>query len=871
MAVTRTPWTTIVDGETVALGLLIAGVPWLLVPPGVSVTAVAWTADPDPAWHVGTSPTSKPWLDTSDQSPPLTIEERASPVQGTLEVSDLTFHLLDVDGAATELFGARDAMPYTILAADLGASATTITTDVPSASGVYGSSGTVHLGRERITFSGTSGANLTGCTRGTAGTRARPHRVNARDPSKHRVYGMPLGIAEALPSLVGRRVTLWLLRMTGATTAQNPTLLYDGRAMIGDGLADDGAAWELPTQHVVKVLAGKASAPAVSIYGFQHYGRGRGASVSSLQTEEENPLVVTWQAPSGGAGARMLLESNGTGADAGWHPTREGFLQDWNTLAAGLSTVLRVAEERGVLGVFAQHGSDRRLVARFGWEAGGRGLIVASPEDTDDGTTATAVYSQTAFPEACVWVAPQLPLAPGDLALIPAVPGTLSDEVFARWTLTPDKDAARAVKINAIESTYLVTEGYGWTGPITRPTVAYLGLHAEGPRWWSVLRYGVLDQVQDLRGLDHLGDSIAWDRVRAMCEANPSPVANAREYRVDLAAPLLDVLSNEARLGGYALATYRGRVALAAFREVAPTAPAAATLTTTDFRAGALAMAQNASDGLVTAYKLVAPDGDGEINIFDGAAIDESGEGETITATAPRRALPAEGVQSDALRQAVAERFGAAMAPWVRAYQLATLPLTLRHADVEIGDVVRVTEWVIPNGQGGRGLAAASGLVMGRRIDLKTGDVNLYARLSPSDLVGYAPEALVASIAGDVLTLDTVTCGAAGFASEFLADGTARADGGADTFTVGQEVQLVEIDATSPASPYTSQVAAISAATITLAGSPGASWEALAAAGRCLLTFRERAAADADQYRWAYVCDDATLVFPDGARTRRYA
>ena len=195
MAVTRTPWTTIVDGETVALGLLIAGVPWLLVPPGVSVTAVAWTADPDPAWHVGTSPTSKPWLDTSDQSPPLTIEERASPVQGTLEVSDLTFHLLDVDGAATELFGARDAMPYTILAADLGASATTITTDVPSASGVYGSSGTVHLGRERITFSGTSCANLTGCTRGTAGTRARPHRVNARDPSKHAAAQLVPGFA----------------------------------------------------------------------------------------------------------------------------------------------------------------------------------------------------------------------------------------------------------------------------------------------------------------------------------------------------------------------------------------------------------------------------------------------------------------------------------------------------------------------------------------------------------------------------------------------------------------------------------------------------------------------------------------------------
>lgn len=873
MAVERTPWTLIVDGETVVLGLLIAGVPWLFVPPGVSVTTVTWTGDADAAWHVGTSPTSKPWLDTSDQSPPLVLDESASPVQGTLDVRDLAFHLLDVGGAATELFGSRDAMPYTILAADLSASATTITTDVPDASGVYGSSGTVHLGRERITYTGTSGATLTGCTRGTAGTKARVHRVNARESSRHRLYALPAGVAEALPSLVGRRITLWLLRMTGATTAQNPTLLYDGRGKIGDGLSDDGAAWEIPSEHIAKVLAGKASAPAVSIYGYQHFGSGRDANVSSLQTEEQNPLVVTWQAPSAGAGARMLLMSGGTGADAGWHPSRESFLNAWNNVAAGLSTVLNANDSAGRFGVFARHGSDRRLVARFGWENDGRGLIVASPEDTDDGTTATAVYANTPPPEACVWVAPQLPLAPGDLALIPAVPGTLTDEVFARWTITPEGDPARAVKVNGVEATYLVTEAYSYADvirPLTRPTRATLGLHAEGPRWWTVLRYGVLDQVQDFRGLDHLGDSIAWDRVRVVVEANPAPFEAAREYRVSLAEPLLDVFTNEARLGGYAIATYRGRVALAAFREVTPTTPATATLTArADFRAGTLATVRNATDGLVTGYKLLTPQG--QLNVIDGGAIDESGEGETIEAVAPRRSLPASGVWDVTLQERVVVTFGAAMAPWVRAYQLATLPLTLRHAGLEIGDVVRVTERLLPNGQSTRGLAAASGLVMGRRVDLKTGDVDLDVRVSPSDLTGYAPAALVSSISGAVLTLDTVTVGPAGFAAERLADDSARTDGGADTFTVGHEVQLLEIDATSPASPYTSQVAAISGATITLAGSPGASWEALATAGRCLLTFRERSAADPDQYRWCYICDDATLTFADGARTRRYA
>lgn len=874
MAVARLPWSLVVDGEQVVPAVLIAGVPWLFVPPGINVSTVTWSDSADAAWHVGTSPTSKPWLDNGPDAPPLVIDESASPVQGTLDIRGLTFRLIDVDGAITDLFGSRDAMAYTVLAADLSASATTITTDLPTASGLYGSGGTAHIGRERITYTGTSGATLTGCTRGTAGTKARVHRVNARDPSRHRIYATPAGIAEALPSLVGRRVTLWLLRITSANTVTNPTLLYDGRAVIGDGLSQDGAAWEIPTEHVVKALAAKSVAPSVTVHGYQHFGRGRDANVSSLQTEEQNPLVVTWQAPSAGAGARMLLTTSAGDPDnGGWHPTRESFFSAWNSAASGLSTTLVANDSTGRFGVFARHGSDRRLVARFGWENDGRGLIVASPEDTDDGTTATAVYSNTPPPEACVWMAPWLPLAPGDLALIPAVPSSLSDETFARWTIVPDGDPARGVKINGIEATYLVTEAYSYADvirPLTKPTRASLGLHAQGPRWWSVLRYGVLDLVQDFRGLDHLGDSIAWDRIRTVCAAHPSPVSNVREYRVNLAEPLLDLLTNEARLGGYALATYRGRVAIVAFREVSPTDPAAATLTTSDFRAGTLASSKNASDGLVTSYKLVASEAL-SLRILDGGAIDESGEGEEIEAVAPRGAIPPGELWGDELRQRMVEAYGAAMAPWVRAYRLASLPLTLRHAGLEIGDIVRVTEWLLPNGQSARGLAAASGLVMARRIDLKAGTVDLDVRISPSDVVGYAPAALVSSISGAVLTLDTSTLDACGFAKEYSADGEARTDGGASTFTAGQEVQLLEYDATSPTTPYTSAVVSISGSAITLSGSPGATWEAIATAGRCYVTFRERAAADADQYRWCYLCDDATLLFPDGARTRRFA
>ena len=67
MTVERLDWQTAArDGVTVVYGVLIAGLPYLLVGDRVTVSSVAWTDTADPAWHVGTSPTTKPWLATED-------------------------------------------------------------------------------------------------------------------------------------------------------------------------------------------------------------------------------------------------------------------------------------------------------------------------------------------------------------------------------------------------------------------------------------------------------------------------------------------------------------------------------------------------------------------------------------------------------------------------------------------------------------------------------------------------------------------------------------------------------------------------------------------------------------------------------------
>lgn len=880
MTVHRIHWSSASrSGARVVPGVLIAGVPHLLTVPGVNITGVSWSGDTDPAWWPTGTPSVKGWLHTGDGAPPFVIEERASPVQGTLKVRVPPLALYDVDGEVTRLLSSR-SLPFTLLAADLSASATTIPTDVPSAAAFFGASGVIHLGRERVTFSGTSGANLTGCTRATAGTAAIAYRATAG----HRIYWAPSGV-DVLPSVINRRVTLWALLIDDAGNVQNPTLLADCRGAIGAELDESRGCWTLPIKHVIEVLAEKADTPAISVRGVMHRGSGyRGASVVGENVPDFNALAATWQAPSGGGGATMCLEESGSAQpDLGWHPTRESFLSAWNRAAQGLSTTLVANPANGTFGVFSAHGSDRRLTARFGWE----GRTVTSPAEADEGTQRTAVYSATPFPLACMWLLGPVNFSPEDIAQVPAVPGTLPQDVLAYWTLRTDRDngflpkRTLTSKITAVGSDTLALESADVQEDshaallITKPTAARLGLYAEGPRWHHVLRYGVLAQLADARGIDHLGDAFAWGHMADVAQRSPGLGSSVRRYDLDITEPLADLFANEARLRGGALVTRWGRVSIATFPEVSATARTTADFTTQDLLGGELPNVSQCRDDLATSFKLTLSNGD-TVRIIDGAAVKESGEGEEIEVSVPPGCLTEteEGLPLNTMSALGTATLG----PWARPYDVAELPLTLAAAGVEIGDILSIKEWCAPNLDGGRGLhapglpaVAARCMVFGRKIDLSAGVVVLSVRMAGGAVYGYAPAALVSSIAGAVLTLDTTTLGACGFAPTYREDGTETSDGGADTFSVGDQVNLLEIDTETPASPFSAEVVSVSGATVTLDASPGASWEALATAGRVMLEFARWDVIVDSQKQWAYIADDATGQLSDGTPARRYA
>ena len=890
MTLHRTDWAAAAaSGARVGRCVLIAGLPWAIVPEGQEVTAVTWTDAEDPAWHATNSPTCKAWLlmrsKHGDGVPQLAWEESASPVQGTVDVGSLRLWLSAPGDAPLATLGARDAIPFTRLDGTHSASATTLNVESTAA---FASAGAVHLGRERITYSGKTATTLTGCARGTAGTRARAYPSAT---TTHRVYYA--GSDERLPALKGRRCTVWLYLLSETGEATDPTLVYDGRIAGGAGVLESGA-WELVLEHALTALDTETEPPTIPLYGYAHGNAPRSTSVTSQSGGRYIPLIAWWVDPAGTTRQLTLNEASADPDNGGWSETRERYLERWNRAAnAGSYQIAAQLLPSGILQVSATDGvNDRRLSVWFGWTE----LTVSDPTDAGDSRDRATVYSAGAIrgmPQACFWLAGKVYLDATAQALIPATPSNpLTETCEAYWTLTAERDNGVVPKgtvtsliqvpgrsgdspthAHGVYCTPIVSDagdrGDALTVLFTRPTTATLGLRALGPRWWHVFRYAVLEQIDSYRGLDQVSDSIAWARIESIMRRVHGH-GTARAYTLDLAKSALDVLRNEARLYGLALTTWHGRASVAWIRETAPSEARAAALDAGHLRRGELATTREVSDGLATSYKLTLPSGD-SLTVNDAAAIGESGAGATIEATLPEGALPeGRGIGDNGLHATVRQIAAATIAPWCRTYEVVSWPGDLRLAGLQIGDVCALTEWMLPDQQAERGLEARAGTVLSIRRDFDAGTVDLRFRLSPSWIAGYAPEALVASISGAVLTLDTTTLGAMGFADDERDDGAARTDGGASWFVAGDKVFLTEIDSTSPASAYQAEVLSVSGATVTLNGSPGSTWETAATAGRVMLSYDDYATASAAQHAFAFIADRTTFEVASGVPGRRW-
>ncbi len=895
MTVERIDWqTAATQGSTVVYGVLIAGLPYLIVGDRVTVTSVAWTDTADPAWHVGTSPTTKPWLELEE----LSIEERIRPLDGGIDVSSITLRLADIATGVTAALGARDSLAVSTLLTGISASVTTI--GIRSTAS-FPSSGVLHIGRERITYTGKTGTSVTGCVRGTAGTKARRHQVT-QGQAPPRAFAHATG-ADALPFTLGRRVTVWALRLTG-TEATDPTLIYDGRVGQGTRMSDRGAAWEIPVDHASKALAEETRPVEVFLYGYGHFTVGRRTTNDINDPPPRfTPLYARWAVPNSGGALVFLHDGPGQPDHSGWSPSFTTFIERWNDSARTMSVdVVYASDSDGRHYVNSTATPNRRLEVVWSWGEGGANSY---PANAGDSVPSARAYVGTPS-EACFWLRDRLHLDPADLAVIPATP-TGTSGIVASWGLDVERDNDQLPKelvrvrfdgndgtnltgVTAIELQGVRTPGtlageraFGAeiliTKPVRAPLRLYVQINARTAGWWDAIRYGVIESIDTLRGLDHVQDSCAWDRIESVA-GNTQPWNWERQYWVAPEDPPLRVLRDEAVLSGLMLCTWRGRISVARIREPSTTEAVTRTIAQADLRRGQHPTMREVRDGIISSVKLILPPHNVEkpnyLRVIDATAVSESGAGAEITARVAEGAMRggADPRTNPSVRTAVENIALNLLAPWTRPYRLVTVPTDLRAVDVEVGDVIDLEEWLLPSGTGTRGISGR-GVVVGHRRDFASGRVDLHLRVAPAR-AGWAPSFAVESISGAVLTLDNpYPTGPAGFGTEYTAAGALREDFGLEYLAAGHKMRLVEIGNRSPATPLSVMVLSVDAGagTVTLTASPGVSWETLATSsyGKVLLIPETHAQSTTAQRQYVYVADGSTVVLSTGDRAATWA
>ena len=898
-------WNTAAQGGRVVPVLLIHGVGVVIVPEGVTITGISVGTSPAGWWpgltFASWSAFLRPWISLVDG---LTIGERAMPAAAqVLDVSEVTVLLSDVDLAATSLFASEDLAVASYITAEVSASAAVV--PVVSTTG-FAASGVVYLDQEAIEYGATTPTSFTSCTRGAYGSRPARHLYAA-------AQGMGLGnpqVTDIPVEVVGRPATLWLAQLSAASVITALALEHYGTIGTGPALTGGGEngvdGWTLTIDHAIKRMAQTIRGEGVTVGGYAHPGNlDARTTLIPPSSVDLTPVWVLARNPSTFAVTNLAVLTGDAAAPdlGGWHPTRESYVN-------ALSTAIRAAFPAGAATL---SGDDLRVtVASLGAT---RELTIQSPCCATQISAAPSAalradFSQGAMSRAWVPVFSQSPvyLTATDYARVPPLPSLDVDAAatntsaffalifgddddstsrkVARITANTSSGGVSYLTCTALTSARVRLIGFWnaaasappprWGGGssaqgfvVSEPTTARIGLAVASDTWVSALKYMCLSLDVEYACIY---DAIDWAHMASVAAAYPSAIDTRREYIVDLNTTLLSMLQNEAALNGFTLVTHEGRVSIARIAEYAVTERTAGSITTNDLDArSASPTYEKGVDGIVNTYTVRAPDVGVTVNVSDQTSRARYGGQSSIVATMPRTLL---GPAQDASRlyAQVFSQGVTVLGPLRYPYRHVGVRVPLHRYGLQIGDLVDVTLWRVPNGRGGRGITDEVAQIIGRDVTLFgdeiDGHVAYTLRLNPRNLQGYAPSALVAAsgITGAVVTLDAVTLTHNGASIGGGFAGAGYADGGASTFAVGDLVRLVEIDTASPTASTQHSVTAVTGSTITLNPAPSAGFIALAASALKVMVVYDdwdvitAGANAAIQQPYAYLADAANLL-----------
>lgn len=720
----------------VGYALSIAGCPYLFTtgPLPLRARSVLTSDERDarPWWfyETGTVTVALGYLDTPDQR----WAETAKPLDGDLDCDSLTFRLHDAATAGHPLLTwlatrSPDVVASSPLAASVTASATTWTV---GSGGVFVADTFAWLNRECVRVTAVAGNNLT-VVRGQLGTRARAHTVDAGAALFPEVF-------TALPWITRRKVVLWAIAPDGT-----PHALWAGLAVRSPKLADDGARFELPCDALWPVLragsVGEPSAP-VALVGYGRTGR------STITAAGDSLLRVTLQYLDGSSVLHTIAAA-AQGAWRDWASMSRAFTANVEAAAAAQTQVVRTTMRRSSASATVQFGLPAAgWAARLVWL--GESASGALPLG---GAATSAVFDLERVPSVgyVVAVGTSTTWCLSSIAGLPLSWATEVDHpenglqttrtVGLRVAASKDcfiglqaitADTSEGPRITGLARFYPRALGLELANVqvVRDPPPAQVYREVMTDHWAYGLRYGVLDLVADSDG----ETDFDWTQIGELT-ALTEGLQVSRDWIFDGRRTLGSVATECCQLFGCSPVIRAGRLALWPWRwPRADEDPVWSygprdLLGTPSWRAW--------EEGLANKVAVKSTELALTATVADSVA--RYGPGRSL-------AIELAGIEDQAsiigdpvaFSRAVLARLDLWSEPL--AVVRFAVPFTLENlARTQQGNVVGLSEWLVPNGAGGRGLSETRLVVVARAPDLSAGALEVTGLVFPRTSHGYAP------------------------------------------------------------------------------------------------------------------------------------
>lgn len=843
----------------IGLCVSVSSCPYVFTTQGVA----SLPTSSDPSWSSAWT-LARGWLDVREAP---RWEEQCEPLEGELRVSQLTFTLHDrsaetgVASGYALLSRLTTRLPNTIVRTRLASSIDRddLVIEVERDPGFGTGSRVVWIEGEAILCSsfnpGTGEFSVT--TRGYYGSKATAHRIDASTGSAATLWA-------EMPFARRRKAIFWWVDLDTNVATRLWTGVCGRTPRLGSRSA---AQVELQCDSLAQVMrelplgmsSGRCTLTGWTRYLVQLIAGGINAQDTT--PNDETLLFPTLQLAAESQRQRLLTKATDLGVTLFPSFSTSGETADW--------TVQR------------QVGATETVLAR-GVLAGG-GAEAVNADGTTGLRTATAHFDKV--PPIALSVAAALdratgvdltrPLGVDNIAGLPAtwpattspddgattarvlLRGEYSDDTWLEVYPTEPGVAAipyvRATAARFPKKPVAATT----TGPrvyvpefiITTPVSLAVTTHVHSPHWLQGLRYGVLADLSD--SLGDLLDAGDWDWTdfgRAI-GLTPGPL-HARDWYLDGETKLGAILSDACKLSGCGFGMRNGKLSVFALQPPLEDQPVVASLTSADFVAPPQWSAW--PDGLANYMKF-----DGELvkaTVAMADSIGKYGPGRSLGVSL--KGVPAEAVLAATPSELLGTALARVVGLWSEPTALVTLTLTHKYlfeTPIAIGDYVRVTEWLLPDGTGARGLTNRIVQVTGVAPDLKGGTLTITALdwYRPG-LAGWSPACRVASIDGGVLTIKGPATGYANGSDYARSDALGYRytpnDGGVGWFAETWAVRLRRWGTTTP-TEFATTVASVNPNTlqIVIGDVPGATWEGYAADGIVDLVFDHYSATVTDQ------------------------